>query len=145
VTPLPAVPVAAAEPHSQAPIQVILIVLLVGGPLVYFARLRSKLLDRLLVLVAAALGVAMVAAPGLTTAAAHAAGVSRGVDLVIYLSLLGFGFLAMLFVSKLREAEQRHTELARAIAIQFAHRPVRDGPGADRRTREGSVPVRDGF
>ena len=119
----PAAGSAIAGPPSQVPIQVILIGLIAASMVVYFTRLRSRLLDRLLVLAVAGLGAAMVVAPDATNGVANAVGVNRGADLVFYVSLLGLGFLWLLLFSKVRESEQRQTELARAIAIQHAHRP----------------------
>jgi hypothetical protein len=105
------------------PIQLILFALLAGGLLTYFAALRSRLRDRLLVGLVGLLGAAMVAHPDGTTEVANLVGVVRGADLVIYLSLLGLGFICLLLFSKLRESEHRQTELARALALSQPHQP----------------------
>jgi hypothetical protein len=106
------------------PVQIILAFLVIAMLTLYFSRLRSGVLDRVVVLVFGALGIVMVAVPDLTTRAAQLVGVGRGADLFIYLALLGFAFICMLLYSKLRDMESTITHLARTVAIDRA-----DGPG----------------
>jgi len=105
------------------PVQPILIVLLIGIVVVYFSRLRSGVLDRLVVLLFAMAGIVMAAVPDLTTRLAGLAGVGRGADLFMYFALLGFGFLGLVLYSKLRDLEASITELARSIAVERATAP----------------------
>jgi hypothetical protein len=104
-------------------IQPLLIFLLLAGTVVYFRWLRSGLLDRLMVILIAAVGVGLVANPELTTRIAHRVGVGRGVDLVFYIALFGLGFSLLLIFSKLRDLEARLTEVARAQALACAKLP----------------------
>src|SRR5262245_24362470 len=99
------------------PIHLILLSLLATILGYYFARLRSRLLDRAIVLFLAALGVILILAPGVTMRAARLVGVGRGVDLVIYLSLFSLAFLWTLLFSKQRSLETRLTALTRAVAL----------------------------
>lgn len=105
------------------PVQLILIVLVVGMLFLYFSRLRSGILDRVVVLLFAAAGIVMVAMPDLTMTLAEAVGVGRGADLFMYLSLLGLGFFGLVLYSKLRHMEATLSDLARNIAVNTAHRP----------------------
>jgi len=105
------------------PVQLILIVLLIGVSFLYFNRLRSGILDRVAVLAFAAIGIVMAAFPALTTKLAAAVGVGRGVDLFLYLSLVGFAFFGLVLYSKLRDMEARMTDLARNVAVQTAKHP----------------------
>lgn len=105
------------------PVQFILIVLLLGVIYVYFSRLRSGLLDRLVVLLFAAVGIIMTVVPDFTTRVANLVGVGRGVDLFFYLTILGLAFMCLLLYSKIRDLESTITNLTRAVAIKKASPP----------------------
>lgn len=105
------------------PVQFVLILMLMGVLALYFSRLRSGLLDRLVVLVFGLLGIAMVAAPDWTNTAAHFVGVGRGVDLFFYLAILGFSFAGLILYSKIRDLEVHLTQLVRALAVDRAQVP----------------------
>jgi len=105
------------------PVQFILVLLLLAVTLVYFRRLRSGLLDRLIVLVFAGLGIVMTVFPDLTTGLANLVGVGRGVDLFFYLAIVGLGFACLLLYSKIRDLESSITELTRAVAVKKANAP----------------------
>ena len=59
----------------------------------------------------------LVASPSLSILLAHALGVGRGVDLVIYLSLPCLAFLLLLVFSKIRDLEAQITALAGEAAL----------------------------
>lgn len=105
------------------PIQPLLILLLVVFGLVYVARFRSRLLNRLIVVFISGLGVLMVMLPDLSNAMAHFLGVGRGADLLTYLGLSGLAFLWLLMYSRLRTLDERMTVLARALAMNTARTP----------------------
>jgi len=105
-------------------IQPILTILLAAAVISYFVWLRSRLSDRIMVLVLAAVAFLLVANPGLAIALAHAVGVGRGVDLIIYLTLFGYGFFLLLLVSKVRGLEARIAELAQSLALATARKPT---------------------
>ena len=105
------------------PVQFILIVLLLAGAYTYFSRLRTGVLDRLIVLFLAAMGIAMTVVPDFTTIVANAVGVGRGVDLFFYLAILGLAFVCLLLYSRIRELQESVTELTRALAIKRADTP----------------------
>lgn len=110
------------------PVQFILMLLVIMMLALYFSRLRSGVLDRVVVLMFGLLGIFMVAVPDATTKVANFVGVGRGADLFIYLALLGIGFACLLLYSKLRELEASVTDLTRAVAIERAREP-RDADG----------------
>jgi hypothetical protein len=105
------------------PFQFILIVLLMMVTYVYFSRFRSGLLDRLIVLVFAAVGIVMTVAPDFSTKLANLVGVGRGVDLFFYLSILGLAFVCLLLYSRIRDLESTITKFTRAVAIRKATAP----------------------
>jgi len=109
-------------------IQPILTLLLAGAVIAYFVRLRSRLADRIIVLLLATAALVLVANPGLAILLAHAVGVGRGVDLIIYLTLFGYGFLGLLLISKVRGLEAQVAELAQALALATARKPA-EGSG----------------
>jgi hypothetical protein len=102
------------------PIQYLLLAILAGGVAVYFLRWRSRVADRLLATGMAALAAAGILAPDSATWAAHALGVGRGVDLVMYLSLFTLSYLWVLLYAKERQTQQKMTKLVRALAIANA-------------------------
>lgn len=113
------------------PIQYLLALLVAGGMLLYFARLRSRLADRAIVLLLGAAGLVLVAFPDLANRLAALLGVWRGADLVIYIALLGLAWVCLVLLSRLRELDARLTELARAMALLAAQPPHSLSQAAD--------------
>jgi len=107
----------------MTPIQILLILAAIVVLLVYFNRLRSRLLDRVLFFVLAVLAVIMVVRPDWANDVAHFLGVGRGADLVVYLGITGLAFLWLGLYTRQREMDVRLTELARRLAILQAEKP----------------------
>lgn len=105
------------------PIQSLLIAACVSLVLFYFRQLRSRVIDRAVVLGIGAMAVALLCAPDVSTDLAHFIGVGRGADLVTYLVFAGLGFVTLLFYSQQRKLEGRVTELTRTLAILDARQP----------------------
>jgi hypothetical protein len=101
-------------------IQPLLILLIVLAVVIYISRLRSRFRDRCIVLGITIAGIVLIAAPGLSTTIAHSVGVGRGVDLVIYLSLVGLAFSNLFLFSKLRSVEGQITSIVRELGIRGA-------------------------
>jgi small membrane protein len=111
------------------PIQFILVLfmLIIAGA--YFLRLRKKTYDRLIVIFFIVAGIILVMVPDLSAEIARLVGVGRGVDLVLYLGLLGLSFVCLLLYSKIRELEATLTDLVRLIAIAEASNPNKNSKG----------------
>lgn len=107
----------------MAPIQFILItlILLIGG--VYLATLASRLITRLANLGLVGIGILFVLNPDLTTSIARRVGVGRGADLLLYLLCLGSTLMFLQLHRKNRELEEKLTEVARSVALQGARKP----------------------
>lgn len=105
------------------PVQWLLMGLVVISVVAYFARLRSGMADRLVVLLFAALGMSMLIFPDWTNWLAAKVGVDSGAHLFIYLAILGFGFFGLVLFSQIRELQSSVTDLIRNIAIQNAVAP----------------------
>ena len=105
------------------PIQLVLILIAAGFVLVYFNRLRSRLLDRLLFFALALLAIVMVLQPEWANAVAAFLGVGRGADLLVYLGFSGLAFLWLGLYARQREMDARLTELARRLAKLGAEKP----------------------
>lgn len=112
------------------PIQLFLIALLVLLGYVALARQRGRLLGRIVIVLFAGVGAFMILLPDLTTDIAQWLGVGRGADLMLYLGVLGFAFIAFVLYTRIRELEAEVTTLARAIAIERAGFPNTEGPNA---------------
>src|ERR1700730_4035089 len=99
------------------PIQPILIILLVLGVVLYFRKLRSKLWDRVIVVMLFAAATGFVMDSALAHRLAAMAGVGRGADLFFYVTIPGLAFALMLLLSRVRELERRSTLLVRELAL----------------------------
>jgi len=84
------------------------------------ARLRAG--KKLLFLLFIAGGIAAVVQPNLLTKLAHAVGVGRGTDLLLYGLVLAFCFVTLNVYLKFKDYEARLGKLAREIAILEAKR-----------------------
>ena len=105
----------------MSPIQLLLVVALIG--VVYFSRFRSRLKDRLVVMVLACGGTVLILFPDSTLAVAHSLGVGRGVDMVFYFSFLATGFALLMLFAAIRQLELKLTAIIREIAILQAKKP----------------------
>ena len=86
----------------------------------YLSRVRTLGLTRILAVVAALGGIVLVLFPRLSTRLAGLFGVTRGVDLVIYVSLVAIGFLWLQLAVRMRGLEDRLVELTRVVALDRA-------------------------
>ena len=114
---------------SMRPIQFILILILISIVALYFSRLRSSVLGRLLVLMFGVAGIVMASAPDWTTKLANVIGVGRGVDLLFYLALIAIVFICLLLYSKIRDLETSYANLIRTISIDQAKIPSNSNQG----------------
>ncbi len=101
-------------------IQPILILLLLGFLVKVFVHFRSRLAERFLVLANVTLAVVLILMPQWTTRIAHLLGVERGVDVVIYLSIVGLLYLCLVLYLRIRQLHDKLTDLARAYALAHA-------------------------
>jgi len=109
----------------MTPIQLLLILAAIIVLLVYFNRLRSRLLDRVLFFVLAVVAVIMVLRPDWANDVAHFLGVGRGADLLVYLGITGLAFLWLGLYTRQREMDVRLTELSRRLALMGTEKPRR--------------------
>jgi hypothetical protein len=107
----------------MTPIQILLVLAAILVLLFYFNRLRSRLWDRVLFILLAALAVIMVLRPDWANEIAHFLGVGRGADLLVYVGFTGLAFLWLGIYTRQREMDGRLTELARRLSILQAEKP----------------------
>jgi hypothetical protein len=105
-------------------IQAVLLVAVLGF-LIMFVRgrhgVRMQAGKRLAFIAFLLLNAIAVLRPEATTwVAQHVFGVGRGADLLLYALIVAFVFAVINVYLRLRESEQRVTELARAVAIRDA-------------------------
>lgn len=101
-------------------IQVTLTVCLIIIGVYMYIRLRSTLLDVILILLTMGTGIFFVLFPDYTTKLAHWVGVGRGVDLLVYLGFLFMFFLIIKLYSRIRKMEQNFTKIVRKKSIEEA-------------------------
>ncbi|MEX1246976.1 MAG: DUF2304 domain-containing protein [Anaerolineales bacterium] len=107
----------------MTPIQWLLILVAAAIVVVYFNRLRTRLLDRLIFFVLAVVAIALVVQPEWANELAHYLGVGRGADLLVYVGFSGLAFLWLGLYTRQREMDVRLTDLARRIALLQAEKP----------------------
>ncbi|MDT5035006.1 MAG: small rane protein [Micromonosporaceae bacterium] len=102
----------------------------VGGIMIMFVRgqhgVRMQASKRLAFFAFLVLNAYAVIRPDDTSTVAHWFGIGRGVDLLLYVLIVTFVFVVINFYLRLREGEQRVTELARAVALRDAELLNRD-------------------
>ena len=95
--------------------------------LVYLLRSRRNAQSRAWVkvgyLVFVMAAVYAVLRPNDTTVVAHWLGVDRGTDLMLYALIVAFGFSTLNTYLRFKDLELRYARLARAVALEGAHRP----------------------
>lgn len=101
----------------MTPIQVLLVAAALLWLARYLVRLRSTGGTRLVAVLVAGSGILLVVFPDLSTRLAALVGVTRGVDLMIYVTLVAFGFLWLHLVARIRELEGRMVDLTRRVAL----------------------------
>jgi len=101
-------------------IQIILTLVITLLAVYMYLRLRSTLLDVLLIFLFFSVGIFFTLFPDTTTVIANKVGVSRGADMIFYLSILFLFFLVLKLYSRIRRLEQRFTEKVRKESIEQA-------------------------
>ncbi len=107
----------------MSPIQILLLIFFAAITLLYFRRLRRRLIDRILFLVIAISALLMVARPDWANALAQSVGVGRGADLLTYLGLSGLGLVCLQLYTRQRKQKEKITDLVRRMAILEAKKP----------------------
>jgi small membrane protein len=68
-------------------------------------------------------GIYAILRPDDTTVLANMVGVRRGTDLMLYALIIAFAFTTLSTYMRFRDVELRYARLARAIALEGAHKP----------------------
>ncbi len=77
--------------------QVLLIASLIFILINFFRRFRNLAIDKIVICLLLLIGIFFSFYPDLTTKIAHYLGVGRGTDLIFYLIILSFGYLALTY------------------------------------------------
>jgi small membrane protein len=101
-------------------IQVLLISGVVVVFLYYLARLRSALMDLVLLSLFSGLAIFFILSPDYTSSIAHKLGVGRGADMLFYICILFFLFVILKLFARVRRLEATLTELVRQQAKREA-------------------------
>jgi hypothetical protein len=101
---------------------------------------RAKLVYRLLALLLFLTATILVIFPDLTTVIAHALGVGRGADLLLYVSLITGIDVALLLYLRIRDLEQKLSRLVRDVAVRDALHIA--GAAASENPRKNEVTTR---
>ena len=104
----------------MVPIQIVLISAVVFLAFYMYLRLRSSLVDAMLIFLFCGVAIFFILFPDTTTVIAQKLGVKRGINLVFYSITLFFFFLILKLYSRLRRLENKFTELVRENSLQKA-------------------------
>ena len=85
-----------------------------------YLRLRSSLVDVIMIGAFLITGVIFVMFNEVTDVIAHFLGISRGADMIFYLGILFLFFLILKLYSRLRRLEQKFTDLVRNKSLEEA-------------------------
>jgi len=106
----------------MVPIQIVLISAVVFLAFYMYLRLRSGLVDAILIFLACGVAVFFIISPDTTTSLAQKLGVKRGINLVFYFITLFFFFLILKLYSRLRRLENKFTEMVRQNSLEKAEK-----------------------
>lgn len=99
------------------PIQIVLISAVVFIAFYMYLRLRSNLLDAILIFLFCGVAVFFILFPNTTTRIAQLLGVKRGINLVFYSITLFFFFLILKLYSRLRKLENKFSDMVRENSL----------------------------
>ena len=102
------------------PIQIVLISAVVFGAFYMYLRLRSNLVDAILIFLFCGVAVFLILFPDMTTKIALWMGVKRGINLVFYCITIFFFFLILKLYSRMRRLENKFTEMIRENSLNKA-------------------------
>jgi hypothetical protein len=102
------------------PAQPILVALLALLVLLYFARIRSRTSDGLVIALCFIVAALMVIRPALATRVANLVGIGRGVDLIFYVSIPGLALMVLLLLARTRDLDLKLTAMVRENALMNA-------------------------
>lgn len=102
------------------PIQIVLISAVVFITFYMYLRLRSNLLDAVLIFLFCFVAVFFILFPEMTTKIAQLLGVKRGINLVFYSITLFFFFLILKLYARIRKLENKFTEMVRESSLKKA-------------------------
>jgi hypothetical protein len=110
------------------PAQPIIVALLAALVILYFARLRTRTSDGVVIALCFGIAALLVARPTVATQLAHLVGIGRGVDLIIYLAIPGLALLILVLFVRTRDLNLKLTAMVRETALANAHDDsARDG------------------
>jgi small membrane protein len=101
-------------------IQLVLVTGFIFIGLYFLIRLKKRLLDIILLFLMIAAAIVFVLWPNVTNVIANKLGVGRGADLIFYLSILIFWFVALKLYARIRKLEQLFTQIIRDDAMKNA-------------------------
>ncbi len=117
----------------------ILFIAILAFLVLYIFLLRTAHTDRIVYIAFALVGILLVLAPGLSTDIAHALGIGRGVDLVIYIFILAGLFYSVTITSELKRLQRQMTALVRQNALDNPRQGTTGiQPGSAEDTRDSS-------
>jgi small membrane protein len=105
-----------------APIQAILLFLILILGVFLLRRSRSRLVGRVIMILLVLTLSIFVLFPDLTTLIANRLGVGRGVDFLFYVFALFVVYTLVLVYTRLRDQDRKITQITRALAIRDAQK-----------------------
>jgi hypothetical protein len=98
--------------------QVVGIAFLIFILISYLRKFRKPAIDKIFIGAMLLTGIFFVLYPEVTNQLAHFLGIGRGADLIFYLAILGFGYLALVFYSKIKKLEDQLAIIIRKQSLE---------------------------
>jgi hypothetical protein len=121
-------PTITASQLFAAPIQAILLLLILILGVYLLRRSRSRLVGRMVMILLVLTLSIFVLFPELTTWIANRLGVGRGADFLFYVFALFVLYALVLVYIRLRDQDRKITQITRALAIRDAQKPGNTSP-----------------
>lgn len=116
--------------------QIMLLVFLLAF-IIYIFRLRTQLIDRLVFLILAVIGLVLAFRPDLSTWIASRVSIGRGTDLVFYLFIIAGLFFALTITTRTRNLQRQLTLIVRQMALDHPIQQAEEGTAAQTSTSNG--------
>lgn len=102
----------------MTPIQVFLLLFLVGAFFLYWKLFQNRFLNRLVLVGAFCVTILFVFKPAMSTRLANWLGVGRGTDLILYISIVTVIFVLLMMYAKIKKLEEMLTTILREHSLK---------------------------
>jgi small membrane protein len=93
----------------------------------FFKRFNKPAIDKIAIVIILLSGILFAFFPEITNRLAHMMGIGRGADLIMYLAIMGFGYMILLLYSKIKTLESQLVSIVRKQSLEEANLSDKNG------------------